>query len=355
MSDVYITDYSLQSCLGKNISEAVETLRLGAVEPATLLLPNDAQRPFHRMPFQPLLQDAWHDVRSATLYLASSSYDMYEIKTPDQLGSPLYAFGNALTGSSPTINKPFAINTACTSSFSAISMAMHRLGTQQSHHAIVLGVDLYNDYTFYGFEALQLLAPNQAEPLGQHRQGLVLGEAIASLHLSKSSHAVAGGKQKHVWRVLSCTHIVDGQNPTGATTSALVLACQQALQLAKLQTIDIDLIKLQAAGSPTNDELEVQALKQVFENLPPCVSLKMALGHTLGASGAAETALLLACIEQHVWPVVDYALDASLGVQLVSQAHPLPFENINTVLLVTLGFGGGHSVLILQKHREAAS
>jgi 3-oxoacyl-[acyl-carrier-protein] synthase-1 len=83
---------------------------------------------------------------------------------------------------------------------------------------------------------------------------------------------------------------------------------------------DIDLIKVQAAGSPVNDAIEVEALKQVFAPLPPLVSLKSAIGHTLGAAGAAELALLVGCIESGAWPPVDYPLDDSLGISLSTQA-----------------------------------
>ena len=86
-------------------------------------------------------------------------------------------------------------------------------------------------------------------------------------------------------------NVVDGRNPSGTEASAVHAMCRDALERSGLRPADIDLIKVQAAGSPVNDAIEVEALKQVFEPLPPLVSLKSAIGHTLGAAGAAELAL----------------------------------------------------------------
>ena len=99
------------------------------------------------------------------------------------------------------------------------------------------------------------------------------------------------------------------------------LMCREALAQSGLNPCDIDLVKVQAAGSPVNDAIEAEALKQVFsDSLPPLVSLKSLLGHTLGASGAAELALLIACIEAGAWPSAGYEIDGELGITLNTQA-----------------------------------
>lgn len=137
---------------------------------------------------------------------------------------------------------------------------------------------------------------------------------------------------------------VDGRNPSGTEATAVHAMCSGALAQSGLRPGDIDLIKVQAAGSPVNDAIEAEALKQVFEPLPPLVSLKSALGHTLGASGAAELALLVGCIEGAAWPAVDYPLDASLGIALSEQVP----RRLRNILLNFAGFGGGHASLVLK-------
>ena len=112
--------------------------------------------------------------------------------------------------------------------------------------------------------------------------------------------------------------MVDGSQPTGASASAVVSMYQRALAASGLAEGAIDLIKVQAAGSPGNDAVEAQGLREAFEVVPPLVSLKAAIGHTMGASGAAEIALLTACLEQGVWPEYADEVDAELGVELAA-------------------------------------
>ena len=74
------------------------------------------------------------------------------------------------------------------------------------------------------------------------------------------------------------------------------------------------------------------------------MSLKSSIGHTLGAAGAAELALLVGCIEGGAWPSTGYPLDDTLGIALSAQA-PAKLRNI---LLNVVGFGGGHASLMLK-------
>jgi 3-oxoacyl-[acyl-carrier-protein] synthase-1 len=82
--------------------------------------------------------------------------------------------------------------------------------------------------------------------------------------------------------------------------------------------------------------------------LPALASLKAAIGHTLGAAGAAEVALLTACLETGIWPTFDYAQDASLNAPLADRAP----QHVRYVLASILGFGGGHAAIVLED-REA--
>jgi 3-oxoacyl-[acyl-carrier-protein] synthase-1 len=143
-------------------------------------------------------------------------------------------------------------------------------------------------------------------------------------------------------------NVVNGQDPAGVVPGAVVAMCRQALASSALEPHDIALIKPQAAGSTVNDATEARALRQVFDPLPALLSLKTAIGHTLGAAGAAEVALLTACLETGIWPTFDYAQDASLNAPLADRAP----QHVRYVLASILGFGGGHAAIVLED-REA--
>ena len=112
---------------------------------------------------------------------------------------------------------------------------------------------------------------------------------------------------------------------------------------------DIELIKVQAAGSPGTDLAEANALKKVFgEKIPPLLSLKPALGHTLGASGIAELATLLACLAADQIPATAGYSEADPEIGPVSPVDRNKCH-INRAMLNLIGFGGGLATMIIER------
>src|SRR5207302_1944508 len=93
---------------------------------------------------------------------------------------------------------------------------------------------------------------------------------------------------------------MDAQSVTGPAADGAVIAnvMRAAMAGARWESAAVDLIKLQSGGGPLADSAEANAVREVFAPVPRTVSLKGALGHTLGASGPAELALLLASLSR---------------------------------------------------------
>ncbi|MDR0481387.1 MAG: beta-ketoacyl synthase [Gallionellaceae bacterium] len=230
----------------------------------------------------------------------------------------------------------FTVSTACTSAANALLAAMDLLRNGAATQALVLGIEFSNRYTLAGFGGMQLLSPDRARPFGADRNGLVLGEAVVALRLSTTPSR---------WRLSGGANQISGATPTGADAQAMTAACHAALRQAGLATSDIDLVKPQASGSPGNDAIEAEALRDVFSpRLPPMVEFKSLMGHTLGASTAAELALLTACRENGAWPTMRHAPDPALGITFADR----PPARCRHILLNTIGFGGGHAALLLE-------
>jgi 3-oxoacyl-[acyl-carrier-protein] synthase-1 len=350
---VYLAGTGLACALGNDLASSVAALARGGVQPTSVAVSQGVQWPVFMLPPQ---DGSWterleHTVRnvaaqagegaggrSGPLFVASSSLDIGDMEHEAQdlrLGGDLQDFAGLVAGALDWQGPVFTISTACTSALNAVLAACDFIRSGEADEALVIGAELGNRFTVAGFGAMQLLSPDGARPFGAGRNGLVLGEAVAALRL---------GSRAARWRIAGGSNVVDGRNPSGTEASAVIAMCRGALSQSGLSPQDIDLIKVQAAGSPVNDAIEVQALKQVFDTLPPLVSLKSLLGHTLGASGAAELALLVACIEAGAWPSTGYAIDGELGIALSLQA-PAKLRNI---LFNVVGFGGGHASLVLE-------
>ncbi|KNZ32775.1 MAG: hypothetical protein AD742_10285 [Methylibium sp. NZG] len=374
---VYLAGRGLCSALGATLPEAIDTLKRGLVAPGGIDVSPGVRTPYFGMPpsdevwatrarrlvvaavqesgalgrGEPSMVgdsgDAGHlrrtggrergptDARDGALLLASTSFDMGVREHGDAFELDIAAFAETVGGWLGWRGPVFVVCTACTSAVNALMSAAALLRAGDVDDALVLGFELANRFTVGGFHSMQLLASGPPQPLGANASGLVLGEAVAALHLSSRPAR---------WRVCGGANVVDSSDPAGAAPGAVASMTRQALATSGLKAEQIDLVKLQAAGSPTNDATELAGLRQVFGELPPVLSSKAWLGHTLGAAGAAELALLTACIEADAWPAPGYRLDPELRAPWASQAP----ARLRHVLAIILGFGGGHAAVVLE-------
>ncbi|MHB1237238.1 MAG: beta-ketoacyl synthase N-terminal-like domain-containing protein [Gallionella sp.] len=349
MNPVYLRGRALISALGASLPEALGCISAGGRGLRRIELADGANWPYFsidhsgpdwRIRAQQLICAAasaagLETVRNAPLFVASSSLDIGAIEAGLVRSGDSYDFAEKMAEWLDWTGPVYLVSSACTSSLQAILSASGFINSGRVNDAVVMGVELANRYSVSGFAAMQLLTPGQPKPMGLDRDGIALGEAVSVLHLSG---------QPARWRLCGGSNIVDGRDPTGAIPETVSVMCAQALKSSGLQASDIDLIKLQAAGSPVNDANELTGLAAAFETLPPLVTFKAAIGHTLGASGAAEIALLTACLEANVWPRQDYLPDPHLCAVL---AHP-EAGSVRYALADILGFGGGHAAVILE-------
>ncbi len=353
MRPVYLHGRALISALGANLPQALACISAGGKEAQRMELPGGTDWPYFRIGHpepdwrkraQQLVCAAAEEARieagleagsNVPLFVASSSLDIGAIETGEARPGDSFDFAEEIAGWLDWTGPVYLVSSGCTSSLQALLSASRLISSGSVNDAVVLGVELANRFSVSGFAAMQLLTPGKSKPLGLNRDGITLGEAVAVLHLSS---------RQARWHLCGGSHIVDGRDPTGAIPQTVTQMCEQALAASSLNTSDIDLIKLQAAGSPVNDVNELTGLVAAFQSLPPLVTLKAAIGHTLGASGAAEIALLTACLETDTWPHPDYPLDPGLRAGL---AHARP-ESVRYVLADILGFGGGHTAVVLE-------
>jgi 3-oxoacyl-[acyl-carrier-protein] synthase I len=272
--------------------------------------------------------------------VGSSSHDIgaRENDSDPALQPPL-AFARALAQSFGVRGPVIAASSACTSGLTALQVALDLMAAGAFRHALVLGVELANRLTVAGFAGLELLSARAARPCDRGRDGLVLGEALGAVLLSGSGP----------WRIASLASGMDASSLTGPAPDGEVMAqtMRAALSGARWAAAEVDLVKLQAAGSPLADLSEARALRALFPELPQTVSLKGAIGHTLGASGPAELALLLGALDHGLVPATwGFATpDPELG--LTPSAGDA--GAVRRVLFNLSGFGGNVCAMTLER------
>ena len=355
MAGTYFLGRGLACTLGVGLDACLDNLRLGNVHVERIQPTPEFGWPYFSISDTALTTpgQSWHararelvarvvgecgpDIdRDAPMFVASSSLSIGGLESGAPFLRDQQSFIEELASWLGWRGPVFGVASACTSSLNALLSAKALIDSGLFEHALVLGLELNNQFTSAGFSGMQLLAADLPRPLDPARDGLVLGEAVAALYL---------GKRASRWQLLGGANRVNAENPVGADQRVVKQMITQALNECGLKPAQIDLIKLQAAGSPQNDTEEIAGLQQSFSFLPPLVTLKAVMGHTLGASGAAELALLMACLESGVWPATNpHTIDPQLNVHTSAAPH----KPCAKILANILGFGGGHSCVVIE-------
>lgn len=229
MKTVYLSGRGLACALGRDMASSLAAMRSGGVSPDSCQLPGatGGSFPYFAIPdknndwnerarilVQSVANEAGaQQIRGGVLFIATSSFDIGAVE--QGMAQMDYAvFSNKIAAWLEWTGPVYVINTACTSGLNALLAAQALLEAGEADDVLVLGVELDNRLTLGGFAALQLLSRTGSKPFGAHRDGLVLGEAVAALRLSTREPAV--------WKVSGGANVVDGSQPTGASVLAVV-------------------------------------------------------------------------------------------------------------------------------------
>jgi len=241
---------------------------------------------------------------------------------------------------------PFSLtyNTACTSSANGVIDAASMLEGGIIDYALVIGFEMFAPISFEGFASMQLLSQGNIAPFDKNRQGIVLGEAISALFMSRDD--VCDSPWKYLGGVGRCeTHSVTGANPDGVGIGEVI---QAALHTTGTQAQDIVAVKAHGTASALNDQAEINGMKKVFNTAPDFFSLKPYIGHTLGSCGCSELLLLMECVNAEFLPATTNFKERDE----VLEWTPLQQTKRCTdgkFMLNYFGFGGNNTSLIVEK------
>jgi 3-oxoacyl-[acyl-carrier-protein] synthase II len=184
--------------------------------------------------------------------------------------------------------------------------------------------------------------PASCRPFNVDRDGFVVGEGAAVYVLERRSHAEARGVEPIAailgGAVLSDPSGLTSVDPTGAT---LARAIRDTLDRSGVSPESIGHLHLHGTATRTNDVAEAHALHAAFgpraEDIP-CVAIKGAIGHLLGAAGAVElAAAVLSVRDGRLPPTVNLTeLDPACRLRLSNETHSIDGYGLK----ISLGFGG---------------
>lgn len=244
----------------------------------------------------------------------------------------------------------FGLSTACTSGARALISAARLLKAGLCDAVICGGVDTLSPLTISGFSSLEVLSNEPTNPLSKNRQGINIGEAAAVFVMTKEALfdeqiALLGyGSSSDAYHMSS-------PHPEGL---GAISAFQNALANADLKSEHIGWINLHGTGTVHNDQMESLAVAKVFGNSTACTTTKAYTGHTLGAAGALEAAILWAVISKRHNPrgqlppqLWDGVRDDSLPPINITDKNSCWKMEKRIGASSSFAFGGNNAVLIL--------
>lgn len=253
--------------------------------------------------------------------------------------------------------KPIVVCNACISGLSALILGNRLIDSGLYDAAIVCGCDTPRQFILSGFQSLKALSPEPCRPFDMERMGLNLGEAAATLILSKNSI------QGNSWRMgdgfirNDAFHI----STPSKTADGLYLSLQRTLESftkeisSTCKQIDMKehLAFINAHGTATlfNDQMESVAIGRAGLSDLPANAYKSFWGHTMGAAGILETIISMKAIDDDT--ILGTRGFSELGVsgKMNICAENRPTDKKGFIKMLS-GFGGCNATIWAAKYPE---
>lgn len=253
------------------------------------------------------------------------------------------------------------IVTACSSSAHAIGQALLMIRHGLCDAALVGGTETFPAYGMWAaWDTLRVMsrsndAPARAcRPFAKDRDGFVMGEGAAVMVIETAARAAARGAEP-LAEIAGVGMSSDAHHITQPARDGFEAALRGALADAGLAPEDIDYINAHGTGTPTNDPLEVAAIRGVFgahADKLAVSSTKGAHGHTIGAAGAMEAVATVLGLHEGWVPPTLHLDEPDPACDLDHVPHKMREMLVRAALSNSFAFGGHNVVLAFRRAGE---
>ena len=250
----------------------------------------------------------------------------------------------------------FSISAACASGSHSIGIAYMLIKQGLQEMILCGGAQETNHYSMASFDAIGAFSRRMDEPtkasrpFDRDRDGLVPSGGAAALVLEDYEHALARGANilaevKGYGFSSNGTAVISQPSDEGCA-----IAMTRAMKDAGLEASDIDYINAHATSTPLGDKFEAIAIDRLFHGQHALVSsTKGMTGHECWMAGASEVVYSLIMMQNHfVAPNLNFENPDEFSEKL-NIARTTTETDIKAVLSNSFGFGGTNSALIITK------
>ncbi len=238
---------------------------------------------------------------NTSVYVGDSPTEYYHLA---RKGTPSLVAGNLKSINAGRISRFFdlrgaalSIDTACSSTLTAISLAYKDLLLDETDLALICGVNVLvfpNRVAADG--VLGIDSPTgECQPFSANANGTLDGEMVACMLLKRLDKAQADGDRIHgvIKGIALNQDAAQSSSIMAPSSTAQTAVIQKALAKAGVKAEEVGLVEAHGTGTKLGDPIEVEGLAGVFaETLPESErvylsAIKSNIGHTDSAAGLA--------------------------------------------------------------------
>ena len=242
---------------------------------------------------------------------------------------------------------------ACSSGSEAIAHGWRQVVMGDADFAVVGGVEGgIEALPIAAFSMMRAMSTNNDDPAGasrpfdKNRDGFVFGEAGCMMIIETEEHAKARGA-KPLARLMGAGITSDAFHMVAPAADGQRAghAMKRAMETAGLSTKDISHINAHATATPIGDTAEANAIRVAGVEHAAVYAPKSALGHSIGAVGALESALTVLALRDGVIPPTLNFETPDPEIDLDVVAGEPRYGDYQYAINNSFGFGG-HNVAL---------
>ncbi|MFD8214464.1 SDR family NAD(P)-dependent oxidoreductase [Streptomyces sp. NPDC059697] len=331
------------------------------------------------------LQTAWHAMEDAGLtradlrarrvgVYAGAMYGLYQLHeaADGRIGASSHAsIANRVSYTLGATGPSMGVDTMCSSSLTAIHLAVRDLRSGEAEMALAGGVNLHvhpYKYRFLG-QGSFTSSDGRCRSFGADGDGYVPGEGVGVVLLKPLSAAVRDGD--HIHGVIRGTSVNHGGRTNGFTVPNPVAQSdlvERALAEAGSAAATLGYLEAHGTGTVLGDPVEIRALARALDSsgLPrgslPIGSVKSNIGHLESASGMAGLCKVLLQMRHgelvpslHADPVNPNIDFDSTPLRVQTEVAPWPRRDglPRRAGISSFGAGGANAHLVVEEYVPA--
>jgi 3-oxoacyl-[acyl-carrier-protein] synthase II len=212
-----------------------------------------------------------------------------------------------------------------------------------------------------GFANMKALSTNNehpaeaSRPFDLNRDGFVMGEGAGLLVLEELEHAKKRGAKIYAeivgYGMSGDAYHITSPAPEGEGAQRCM---KMALTTGRIPVVEVDYINAHGTSTKLNDFYETRAIRGVFGETAPKISIsstKGVTGHCLGAAGGIEAVFTVKAIEEQIVPPTAGLKTPDPECDLDYTSGDARRRSIRYALSNSFGFGGTNATVAFKRYQ----